>query len=212
MVEKIAIALLTISQLYLFSRWFGQHRIKIFLLPGGITPKRQTPGAIGYDVHARCIVDPVEMDAQNPNLRKVLWDFLSPIANSNCQELEASIATDGKEFAYILKPGEKALIGIGFVTEFTFPLFYWVLPRSGLASRNFIQVTNAPGTIDPDYRGEAAVALHNFGKKDFHIYQGMRIAQIVFQKAIIPELTFVYNYNELSQTVRGAGGFGSTGV
>jgi len=212
LVEKLAIALLIISQLYLFSRLFDQHQIKIFLLPGGITPKRQTPGAIGYDVHARCIVDPIELDKQNPNLRKLIWDFQSPSANSNCQEINANIETDGKRFVYVLKPGEKVLISIGIVTDFRFPHFISVLPRSGLASRDYILVTNAPGTVDSDYRGEAAVALHNFGKKELRIHHGMRIAQIVFQIAIIQKFTFATNYNELSKTVRGSGGFGHTGV
>ena len=183
--------------------------VRIFLLPGGLAPIRQTDGAIGYDVAARVVVCPFEMDKQQPHLRKMLFNFKDPPDDPS---LKCLVRLDTDPISYVLHPGDKVLIGIGFITELTFPWFYWVAPRSGLATKNFIQVTNAPGTIDSDYRGEAAACLHNYGKEDFYIHQGMRIAQIIFQKASTPEFNFVTDYNELTTTIRGSGGFGSTGV
>ncbi|MCH7604564.1 dUTP diphosphatase, partial [Patescibacteria group bacterium] len=85
-------------------------------------------------------------------------------------------------------------------------------PRSGLASRHGITLSNTPGTADPDYRGEVGAILFNHSQKSFYLKQGMRIAQIIFQKAIIPEIQQVKEYSQLSNTKRGAGGFGSTGL
>lgn len=184
-------------------------RAKLHLLPDGIIPKRQSKGAIGFDVSARVVVCPFEMDSQQPHLRKTLFDFHNQPAN---RKVRKYVRIKKKKSYYILKPGKKVLIGIGFISELPFPWFYWITPRSGLASKHFIQVTNAPGTVDPDYRGEAAASMHNYGKKDFRIYQGMRIAQIVFQKACIPEILLVPDFYYLNETERGSGGFGSTGV
>ncbi len=113
---------------------------------------------------------------------------------------------------YRMYPNESVLVGIGFVTAMPFPLFYWVAPRSGLASRYGITVTNAPGTVDPDYRGEAGVLVYNRNQHCFDLKRNMRIAQIIFQWAIIPEIIEISRYDELSNTGRGAGGFGSTGL
>lgn len=84
-----------------------------------------------------------------------------------------------------------------------------VRPRSGLATRHGITVPNAPGTIDSDYRGELKVALINLGREPFEITHGMRIAQLVIAPVEHAEILEV---DELDATVRGAGGFGSTGV
>lgn len=92
-----------------------------------------------------------------------------------------------------------------------FPMFYWVAPRSGLAARWGITVTNAPGTVDPDYRGEAGVLVYNGNNHPFLLRKDMRIAQVIFQTALIPAFE-VADYNQLSQTTRGTKGFGSTGV
>ena len=84
-----------------------------------------------------------------------------------------------------------------------------VRPRSGLAAKNGITVANAPGTIDADYRGEVGVILVNLGKEPFRIIRGMRIAQLIVARharAVWREV------QQLGQTARGAGGFGSTGV
>lgn len=83
-----------------------------------------------------------------------------------------------------------------------------VRSRSGLAIKNGIFALNAPGTIDSDYRGEVKIILSNFGKQPFIVNRGDRIAQLVFAK--YEKATFV-EVSELSKTLRGEGGFGSTG-
>lgn len=84
-----------------------------------------------------------------------------------------------------------------------------IRPRSGLALKNQIGVLNSPGTIDPDYRGEVKIILFNFGKEAFTISHGMRIAQMVISKYENPVWDEV---DDLSETVRGEGGFGHTHV
>jgi len=83
-----------------------------------------------------------------------------------------------------------------------------VRPRSGLAARHGILVPNAPGTIDPDYRGELKVLLLNAGQEEVVLARGERIAQLVFARFEAPA---VQEVEELSTTIRGEGGFGSTG-
>lgn len=189
--------------------------VKIYLLPGGVIPKRQTEGAVGYDGHARAIVSPVEMDKDNSNLRKTIFDFKNlpedPVIGSHVLKLPKKNG-QGDELVYRMEPGESVLIGLGFITEMPPGIFYWVAPRSGLASKYNITVTNAPGTVDPDYRGEAGVLIYNRASTRFDLKYGMRIAQIVFQEAIIPEFLKMDNPLSLFLTNRGAGGFGSTGL
>ena len=84
-----------------------------------------------------------------------------------------------------------------------------VRPRSGLALKNGISVLNTPGTIDADYRGEIGVILINLSNEDFVVERGMRIAQLVISPIVQAELVEV---EELDETLRGQGGFGSTGV
>ena len=84
-----------------------------------------------------------------------------------------------------------------------------IRPRSGLAARNGVTVLNTPGTIDADYRGEVKVILINLGTEPFEIERGMRIAQMVIAPVTQGKLTEV---DDLSDTARGAGGFGSTGA
>lgn len=83
-----------------------------------------------------------------------------------------------------------------------------VRPRSGLAAKNSIGVLNSPGTIDSDYRGELKIILFNFGKQDFIIRRGERIAQLVISKVYRAE---VEETSELNDSARGSGGFGHTG-
>lgn len=111
-----------------------------------------------------------------------------------------------------MDPEESVLVGIGFITEMEWPMFYWVAPRSGLAAKWGITVTNAPGTVDPDYRGEAGVLVYNRNPHQFLLHKNMRIAQVIFQRAIIPNLEEILTYQELTNTGRGTGGFGSTGI
>ena len=108
-----------------------------------------------------------------------------------------------------IKPGGSILIGIGVRFDVPFPHDTQVRPRSGLASRYDIELSNSPGTVDPDFRGEAGILLRNRGEKTFVVEKNMRIAQLIFTKVEIPELIEV---QQISETVRGEGGFGSTGL
>ena len=107
-----------------------------------------------------------------------------------------------------LKPGEIRLVGSGLAMELPEDVECQVRPRSGLATRHGITMPNAPGTIDPDYRGELRVPLQNLGPAPVTIRRGDRIAQMVFARFEILE---VEETRTLSETQRGAGGFGSTG-
>jgi dUTP pyrophosphatase len=108
-----------------------------------------------------------------------------------------------------LRPGEKALVPTGLAIALSQGTEGQVRPRSGLAAKHAVTVANAPGTIDADYRGEVKVILINLGQEDFRIERGMRIAQLV----VAPYLRAEFGEaEELPATLRGEGGFGSTGV
>ena len=111
--------------------------------------------------------------------------------------------------AILLKPLERIIVKTGLFIELPIGFEAQVRPRSGLAAKRGITVLNAPGTIDADYRGEIGVILANISNEDFIIEDGERIAQLVIAKHERAEWVEV---NELSETLRGAGGFGSTGV
>lgn len=108
-----------------------------------------------------------------------------------------------------LKPLERSIVGTGLFIELPVGVEAQVRPRSGLAAKKGITVLNAPGTIDADYRGEIGVILVNLSSEDFVINNGERIAQLVVAKHERGEWNEV---SELSDTARGEGGFGSTGV
>ena len=108
----------------------------------------------------------------------------------------------------ILKKGERVLISTGLSFEIEKGYEIQIRPRSGLAYKYGISVLNTPGTIDSDYRGEIKVLLINFSDQDFEIKKGDRIAQAVVKEVIQAEFEEV---ETLSETERGAGGFGSTG-
>ncbi|SFD69398.1 dUTP pyrophosphatase [Paenibacillus catalpae] len=109
----------------------------------------------------------------------------------------------------ILAPGERKLIPTGLAMAMPPQVEAQVRPRSGLAYKHGITCLNSPGTIDADYRGEVKVLLINLGQEPFTINRGERIAQMVIQQ--LPEIT-ISEADELPDTVRGAGGFGHTGV
>jgi dUTP pyrophosphatase len=108
----------------------------------------------------------------------------------------------------VIKPGERKLIGTGLAFEIEFGYEVQIRPRSGLAFKHGITVLNTPGTIDSDYRGEIKVLLINHGRESFEIKKGERIAQAVIAPVVQAEISEV---EELGDTERGAGGFGSTG-
>jgi len=108
----------------------------------------------------------------------------------------------------VINPGERKLIGTGLAFEIEFGYEVQIRPRSGLAYKHGITVLNSPGTIDSDYRGEIKVLLINHGNEPFEIKKGERIAQAVIAPVVQAKIVEV---EELSDTQRGAGGFGSTG-
>jgi dUTP pyrophosphatase len=109
----------------------------------------------------------------------------------------------------ILKPLERAIVKTGLFIELPIGYEAQVRPRSGLAAKNGITVLNSPGTIDADYRGEIGVILVNLSNQPFVIENGERIAQLIIAKHERAEWIEV---QELTETSRGEGGFGSTGV
>ena len=107
-----------------------------------------------------------------------------------------------------LAPGERALVPTGIVIALPAGTEAQLRPRSGLAWRHGLTVLNAPGTIDADYRGEIQVVIVNHGAIPVSIHRGMRIAQMVIAPVVRATLCETAN---LDETVRGSGGFGSTG-
>ena len=108
-----------------------------------------------------------------------------------------------------LDPGKNVIVPTGLSVAIPQGFEIQIRPRSGLAAKKNISVLNTPGTIDADYRGEIKVILINLGNEVFKIENGLRIAQMVVCPVIQVELEEV---NELSNTIRGSGGFGSTGT
>ena len=117
-----------------------------------------------------------------------------------CAAVEADVA---------LPPGERILVSAGIRVSVPDGYEAQVRPRSGLAIKHGIGVLNAPGTVDSDYRGVVSVILFNSGKEPFMIRRGDRIAQMVIQKVVKAEWI---ESDDLDETERKSGGFGSTGV
>jgi len=111
-----------------------------------------------------------------------------------------------------IAPGEYASVPTGMVVQLPAGHEGQVRPRSGLAVRHAVTVLNAPGTIDEDYRGEVRVLLVNLGKTPYVIQPGDRIAQLVVSPVTRVEVRVAGEGEELDETGRGSGGFGSTGV
>ena len=108
----------------------------------------------------------------------------------------------------VIKPQTSALIPTGLSVAFSEDYEIQIRPRSGLAAKNNISVLNTPGTIDSDYRGELKIIIFNHSKNDFVVNNNDRIAQMVLTPIAKMELE---EANELPKTLRGEGGFGSTG-
>ncbi len=108
----------------------------------------------------------------------------------------------------VLKPGEYCVVPAGISIEIPAGYEAQVRPRSGIAMKYGIGILNGPGTIDADYRGEIKIILFNFGKNNFVIKRGDRIAQLVFARTVKADFRSV---KRLSKTGRGSGGFGHTG-
>jgi len=109
---------------------------------------------------------------------------------------------------YVLKPGERTLVSTGIQIAVPKGHEAQVRPKSGLALKHGISVCNTPGTVDAGYRGEVGVIVINLGNEDFKIEKGKKVAQMVFNQ--IEEAEFE-EVEDLDDTTRGDGGFGSTG-
>ena len=144
-------------------------------------------------------------------MAKVLIKKLDPSAQLPSYKTDGSSGMD--LMAYIkkpinLEPGKSCLVPTGLSVAFPKEYEIQIRPRSGLAAKNNISVLNTPGTIDSDYRGEIKIILFNHGNENFVINNNDRVAQIVLTPIIKMELE---EKNELPETIRGEGGFGSTG-
>ena len=139
------------------------------------------------------------------------------IKKTNKEVITPKYKTDGSsgvdlsaflEKKVVIKPNSSELIPTGLQVAIPEELEIQIRPRSGLAAKESIGVLNSPGTIDSDYRGEIKIILFNHGNKDFIINNGDRIAQMV----LVPILKMEFEeVDSLPDTVRGQGGFGSTG-
>jgi dUTP pyrophosphatase len=125
-------------------------------------------------------------------------------------ELSAGVDLEAAVDAPVtLQPGERKLIPTGLAIALPEGYEAQVRPRSGLAFKNGVTVLNSPGTIDADYRGEVKVILANLGAEPFTVERGMRVAQMVVAQYARVNFNLV---EQLDETARGAGGFGSTGT
>lgn len=123
-------------------------------------------------------------------------------------DLRANLREQDRESGFILEPMRRAIIPTGLIVEIPEGFEMQIRPRSGLAFKYGISLPNTPGTIDSDYRGPLGVLLVNFGHDPFTIHHGDRIAQAVIAPVVQARFEVV---EHLSETARGAGGFGSTG-
>ena len=142
---------------------------------------------------------------------KVLIKRLSPEVNLPSYKTSGASGMDLMAFiksSITIKPKTSCLIPTGLSMAFSQDYEIQIRPRSGLAAKNNISVLNTPGTIDSDYRGEIKVIIYNHGDKDFVINNNDRIAQMILTPVIKMELQ---ETDELPESIRGEGGFGSTG-
>ena len=137
---------------------------------------------------------------------------LSPLAVIPHYQSEDAAGMDlhaAVERPLVVSPGDTALVPCGFAMAIPAGYEAQVRPRSGLATKHGITMPNAPGTIDADYRGEVMVPLINLGREEFTVEPDMRIAQMVVAPVCRAEVAEV---EDLPDTDRGGGGFGSTGA
>ena len=142
---------------------------------------------------------------------KVLIKKLSPSVSLPSYKTNGASGMDLMAFIekpINLEPGKSCLVPTGLSVAFPEEYEIQIRPRSGLAAKNNISVLNAPGTIDSDYRGELKIILFNHSSNNFIINNNDRVAQMVLAPTIKMELE---ETNELTESIRGKGGFGSTG-
>ena len=144
-------------------------------------------------------------------MAKVLIKKLDPTVELPTYKTEGASGMDLMALVkepIILKPNSSFLVPTGLAVAFSSDFEIQIRPRSGLAAKNSISVLNTPGTIDSDFRGEIKVILFNHGKNDFLINNKDRIAQMILTPVIKMDLE---ETDDLPETIRGKGGFGSTG-
>ena len=144
-------------------------------------------------------------------MAKVLIKKLDPAVKLPAYKTNGSSGMDLMAFIkepVSVKPKTSNLIPTGLSMAFSEDYEIQIRPRSGLAAKNNISVLNTPGTVDSDYRGEIKVIIYNHGSENFVINNGDRIAQMILTPVIKMELE---ETNNLPETIRGEGGFGSTG-
>ena len=144
-------------------------------------------------------------------MAKVLIKKLDPSVELPAYKTDGASGMDLMAFIkepITLKPKSSCLVPTGLSVAFSNDFEIQIRPRSGLAAKNNISILNTPGTIDSDYRGELKVILFNHGNNDFLINNKDRIAQMILAPVIKIDLE---QTNDLPETIRGEGGFGSTG-
>ncbi len=142
---------------------------------------------------------------------KVLLKRLSPEVKLPSYKTSGSSGMDLMAFIRSpvkIEPKTSCVIPTGISLAFSENYEVQIRPRSGLAAKDNISVLNTPGTIDSDYRGEIKIIIYNHGNKDFLVNNGDRIAQMILTPIVKIELE---ETNDLPDTIRGQGGFGSTG-
>ena len=142
---------------------------------------------------------------------KVLIKRLDPNVKLPKYKTDGASGMDLQAFLKVainIKPKTSSLVPTGLSVAFSEDYEIQIRPRSGLAAKNNISVLNTPGTIDSDYRGEIKVIIYNHGDNEFTINNGDRIAQMILVPVVKMELQETSN---LPETIRGEGGFGSTG-
>lgn len=204
---------------------------KVTPLAGGRIPVRGTVGAAGYDIFTRAIVS-LNKDSNHEYMRETLYDFDRVYDKS----LYKNISTDPetREPSYVLRPGESARIGVGFIMEMPTNLMAFVLPRGSTANRSIdpcnaaslmeielfdphtgLKVQNGRVPIDSDYRGEASAFIMNRGNNDYHITKFKRIVQLVLVPVSITHPIvgdpIEVGLSGLTRTKRGCGQNGHTG-
>ncbi len=149
------------------------------------------------------------MSAVSVSIRRLEHGEGLPLPSAKTVDSAGLDLSAAVEDALLLPPGGRALVPTGFAIAVPSGYEGQVRPRSGLAVSHGVTVLNAPGTIDADYRGEVKVPLINLGQEPFTVTRGMRIAQLV----VAPVVTVKFHeVTQLDETVRGEGGFGSTGT
>lgn len=158
----------------------------------------------GIDLHIGQTVAIARVDGSDPEVPLPCYETVGAAG----LDVRANLAPANRRDGIALGPGERALVPTGFSLAVPDGFEMQVRPRSGLALRHGISLVNAPGTIDSDYRGEVGVILLNTGAEPFVVAHGQRIGQLV----LAPVLRVAWQeVDDLPQTPRGRGGFGSTG-